>query len=328
MLDFALIGVRIVHFASTIAVAGVFIFLACVGEPAFGASPDRASPLIAVFRRRLLKVAWLGLAFSIASAAAWLLLLSARITGSPLAQVLFDGSAEAVLRHTQFGRDWEARFLLTIVLVVAIGCLGRSSRALSRSQGLLVATGAACLLGALVWAGHSGAAPGMKGGIQLAGDFLHLVAAGAWLGGLLPLALVFSTAERGQGQPWAAIARDATLRFSTLGMTAVGTLLVTGLINIWALVGGVAPLVQTVYGRLLLLKIALFLSMFAVAAVNRLLWTPRLVEAALSGSGAYARVLRRLKHNCQIEVGFGVAVLVAVGALGTMAPDMMMSQSS
>jgi putative copper resistance protein D len=323
-----LISVRIVHFASTIVVAGVFIFLFYVGEPAFGAGTDRVSPQIALLRRKLLKMAWLGLTLSIASGAAWLLLLSADITGSPLVQVLSDGSAEAVVRNTQFGRDWEARFVLSIPLVTALGSRVRSPLALSRSQGLLVAAVAASFLGALVWAGHSGAAPGMTGRLQITADFLHLVAAGAWLGGLLPLALVLSTAERSPAPPWAAIARDATLRYSTLGMTAVGTLVATGAVNTWALVGGVSPLVETLYGRVLLLKIAIFLSMFAVAAINRLLWTPRLLEATSTESGDYIQVLHHLKRNSLIEAGLGVALLAVVGALGTMAPAAMMSHSS
>jgi Copper resistance protein D len=63
-----------------------------------------------------------------------------------------------------------------------------------------------------------------------------------------------------------AVARTATLRFSAFGVVAVGTLLVTGLINAFYLVGSIPALVGTNYGRLLAAKVALFFAMVAVAA--------------------------------------------------------------
>src|SRR5262249_32401233 len=77
-------------------------------------------------------------------------------------------------------------------------------------------------------------------------------------------------------------ARDATLRFSTLGLISVGLLIATGIVNGWILAGSVPALIGTDYGRLLLAKVALFLAMVAVAAVNRLRLTPRLALAISS----------------------------------------------
>src|SRR5262249_56858630 len=76
-----------------------------------------------------------------------------------------------------------------------------------------------------------------------------------------------------------ALARDATLRFSTLGLISVGLLIATGIVNGWILAGSVPALIGTGYGRLLLAKVALFFAMVAVAAVNRLRLTPRLALA-------------------------------------------------
>ena len=55
----------------------------------------------------------------------------------------------------------------------------------------------------------------------------------------------------------------------------VATILITGLINTWNLVGSVEALLDTAYGRLLLVKIALFLAMVSVAAVNRFRLSPQ-----------------------------------------------------
>src|SRR4029078_6064050 len=61
--------------------------------------------------------------------------------------------------------------------------------------------------------------------------------------------------------------------------------------------------------------------MVAIAAVNRLRLTPRLVHAAgattapVKGDG-----VRALARNSVIEAALGLAILVVVGALGTVPP--------
>ncbi|HKW52745.1 MAG TPA: CopD family protein [Stellaceae bacterium] len=161
---------------------------------------------------------------------------------------------------------------------------------------------------------------GSAGDVRLASDILHLLAAGAWLGGLLPLALLYAKARDAGDPSWAAIARAATLRFSMLGLISDGTLVLTGCINTWFLVGSVSALIGSDYGRLLLLKLCFFAAMVALAAVNRLRLTPRLITAGTPGPSS--TVLRRLQRNSLLEAGRGLAVLFAVGALGTTMPAM------
>jgi len=111
------------------------------------------------------------------------------------------------------------------------------------------------------------------------------------------------------------VARDATSRFSILGMIVVGTILVTGMVNTYMLAGSAAALTTTHYGHLLLLKIGLFLAMVGVAAFNRLRLVPRL-------SSAYAvnDASRLLQRNSLIEATMGLLILVIVGVLGTLPP--------
>jgi putative copper resistance protein D len=93
----------------------------------------------------------------------------------------------------------------------------------------------------------------------------------------------------------------------------VATLIVTGLLNAWILVGSLKALDSTEYGQFLQVKLALFALMLCLAAVNRLHWTPRLVwqPAAL-----HKRALNQLTQNSIMEAGLGLAVFVMVGALG------------
>ena len=314
MPSLALIGARIVHFASTAQVAGIFIFLSVVEAPALGRllAPDPSS--VAAFRKRLLRWAWLSLAVSVASGAAWLLLLAVKITDSPVTRAIADGTVRTLLTNTRFGHAWQARLVLAIVLAELLLWLGLNTQ-WRAAQRFAVAVVAMSFLCALAWSGHGDATPGLLGDFHVAGDVLHLMAAGAWIGGLLPLRLLLSATEQTPETDGATSAHDATLRFSTLGTVAVGTLTLTGLFNTWILVGSVRGLVDSAYGALLLLKITIFLAMLTVAAFNRMRWTRRL--ATLSEFHTRADALRRLKRNCLIETALGLAVIIDVSVLGT-----------
>jgi nitrogen fixation protein FixH len=108
------------------------------------------------------------------------------------------------------------------------------------------------------------------------------------------------------------------LRFSTLGIVSVATLLVTGLVNTWYLSGSIAALVGTDYGRLLLAKIALFFGMVAIAAVNRLWLTPQIVQNASIATAQQG--LRALRRNAAIEAAAGAVVIMIAAVLGTLPP--------
>jgi hypothetical protein len=115
-----------------------------------------------------------------------------------------------------------------------------------------------------------------------------------------------------------AFARKTTLRFSTLGMAAVATILATGSINAWCLVGSFAALAGTDYGRLLSVKVVLFFVMVAVAAFNRLGLMPHLV--ADGHPAATVTALRQLRRNAAFETAAGAIIIAIVAVLGTLPP--------
>jgi copper resistance protein D len=182
-----------------------------------------------------------------------------------------------------------------------------------RWSGLASALG---LVAAIAWTGHAGSGAGELGILQLAADVLHLIAAAAWLGGLVSLAFLLAAACRQDALAWASVARDATRRFSALGIVSVGIILATGMVNSWILVGSLHALTVTEYGRLLMLKIVLFAAMLLIAGVNRFWLTPQLALR----SGSLPRALRQLARNSMIEIALGLAIFAIVGALGTMHP--------
>jgi len=302
---------RAIHFASILSLAGIFVFLAVVAEPALARSAPSDAP---AFRRTLRRLAWASLAAALLSGALWLMLEARSMSGRSLADVFSQDVIGVVLTRTRFGRVWELRSALALLLA---GLIVAGDR-LGRRRGAEMLGWATLLLGAavaaaLAWAGHAGATQGGEGEIQVVSDALHLLAAGAWLGALVPLALLFARAIGDWA--WLGVAREATRRFSVLGIASVGTLLVTGTVNSWFLVGGVPGLLGTPYGRLLLLKLALFAAMVAVAAVNRQRLTLQLHEGV-----APTEALRRLRRNALIETALGLAIIMVVGALGTEPP--------
>lgn len=71
--------------------------------------------------------------------------------------------------------------------------------------------------------------------VALAVRTLHVLAAITWLGGMLFIAMVLVPVSRGLEDPAlrARVVRDAGRRFRTVGWTAVGVLIATGLVNLW-----------------------------------------------------------------------------------------------
>jgi copper resistance protein D len=313
-LDDQLIWWRAVHFAATIVLAGAVLFFALVAGPAFSkARKDARLPARVGFVLRWL--AWISLAVVVVSGLAWLILLAQHLSDGTVTAVLLDGIVWIVLTKTGFGATWVVRFALVVVIGA---CLPITSERPNVVRRWAAAIAAACLVGALGFAGHAAAGAGVTGLIHLAADVAHLVAAAAWLGALLPLALLLHAAGQSPDQSSMTIARRATQRFSTLGVASVSTLVGTGIVNTWVLAGSVSALLDTDYGRLLLVKVALFLIMVATAAVNRLVLTPRLLQEFDLKAGSAA--VRRLRNNSLIETAIGVIILVIVAVLGTLPP--------
>ena len=168
-----------------------------------------------------------------------------------------------VVNETQFGLVFEIRVALVILLAA---CLAYDRPAPARWLALASALG---LVAAIAWTGHAGSTVGEMGPLHLAADVLHLVAAAAWTGGLVPFAFLLAAGRRHLDEAWARLARDATQRFSMLGIASAATVLGSGIVNACILVGSVNGLIATQYGRLLMRKMALFVVMVAFAAMNR-----------------------------------------------------------
>jgi copper resistance protein D len=304
-----LVYVRAVHFAAIILAAGMVIFQFLVAEPALRTATAELHPVIETLRRRWAWMVWTGLAVAAVTAAVWVSLLAADIYSASVDVVWRNGSVWTVITQTRFGQVGSLRVVLGVLLAAFIAApIDPAKR--SRLSGIAIPLAIGVLIGP-AWTGHAGATPGAVGQFALASDALHLLAAGAWVGGLLPLAMLLDCSLRGKQPSWPALRAEAVRRFSLLGMAGVGLLLASGLINSWYEVGSIDNLIATSYGWLVIAKLGLFAAMVAIAAVNRFYLTPR-----LAGAGA----ARQLERNSVAEAALGFAAVLVVGFLGSMAP--------
>jgi putative copper resistance protein D len=313
-----LIAARILQFAAVISLTGVFAFERLVLGPAFRQAGVAAQSALGL-RRRLGWLAWASLLLGLVSGAAWLAAVAANMSGNPFGIPLYRDVIPVVLTRTQFGEDWLLRLALAALVGACLLMLQVARRGVG-AVGWIALFLAALMLASLAWAGHGAATPGPPGDLHLAADILHLLAAGGWLGTLIPFALLLAEARRIGEPSWAAIARAATRRFSALAAASVAILLAAGLVNTWFLAGTVPTLIGTEYGRLLLAKIAFFLAMVVIAAVNLLRLTPRLGDLSSQRTGRVWATVAQLRWNAVVEASCGLAVLAIVGVLGTLPP--------
>jgi putative copper resistance protein D len=313
-----LIVTRFLHYAATALLEGTFVFWCFISWATFRAAQGTQS-LRTRFDRSLLPLAWASLIVALISGAAWLVIVGSHMSGMPLAAVVRGGVLGVVLMQTRFGEVWLIRLALIALLACCLALRGRSWMQAANWIGLVAS---AAFMVSLAWAGHGAAAEDVPfDGLHLPADILHLLATGAWLGALLPLVILLAQAGRDGSSEAVSAARTATVRFSTLGISSVATLLVTGLVNTWFLSGSIPALLGTTYGQLLLIKVALFLTMIAVANVNRGRLVPRLAESATEAS-IRLRTVRQLRRNASIEVSLGVFVLGVVGIIGILPPGL------
>jgi len=253
-------------------------------------------------RERTLRVAAWSIGLVLLSGAAWLAIEAVRMSGLPPSAALNRETLGTVLADTLFGRVWLVRLALAVTLGTTLLLSRRRAEFDSISTVL-----AGALLASLAFAGHAAGERGTDRIVHLSADAAHLLAAGAWLGALLPLAYLLSRA------PAPETAERAARRFSVMGIVCVSVLVVTGTASAWYTVGSVPALLGTRYGALLLAKVALFAAMIALASANRLRWTPQL---RTTGEPA----VKRLRRNAIAETALGAAVLGVVGVLGVTVP--------
>src|SRR6266851_3219395 len=294
MIDLGLVVARLLHFAAVTTLAGISFF------PLY-AHADAEPIVLLRWRQGVLLAAAVA---ALLSGVLWFVFSVANMSGT-LAYVADREVLWTVLNETTFGRVWTARMLLAIIV------LGVVSRRFASTSGpqpdWIRASLTGALLASLAGVGHSEIEEGVAGVIHVTSDAAHLLAAGAWLGGLLPLGLILAHYGRETDTARATDLDEVLLRFSGMGYIAVATLVGSGLANGWLLIGSVSGLFATPYGQFLLVKLALFAGMLALAVSNRFWIVPSLTKARTDGRGPTAWTAR-LRHHVLGEQFLGLMV--------------------
>jgi copper transport protein len=165
-----------------------------------------------------------------------------------------------------------------------------------------IAAGVTMLLHILV--GHA-AGPSPLRSVNLLVQWLHLLAVGTWIGGLVWLL----AGLRGRERPEQVA---AAVRFSKLAAPVLGLVAVTGLSRALHLAGGWQGLLDSSYGRFLDVKVALFFGLVLLGALNRY----RVVPALAGG----VRRLDGLRRNVRGEVVLAACILAVTAVLSQLPP--------
>lgn len=247
--------------------------------------------------RRFRKITLLALPLFILANIGYVLgqsMLTGGDVGSAFSPTIWGG----ILLHSSYGIFWmlsELFALLALLLLVVFPDrqveeeAWRPRLVLNWAQvGVL-----ALLLLAMALSSHAAAAA-TKGGLgtyDVPVDWLHLLTTGIWLGGLFFIVLVLlpvlwkqEPIERGQ-----ALAKFLP-RFSVIAITCVILASLSGSYNAAVQLSSIDQLINTTYGRTLIVKTSLFLVMVIISAYHAFLIRPRLSVAL----GAWDRLHRAL----------------------------------
>jgi copper transport protein len=276
--------VRAVQYAAIALGIGTLIFLLVCWRP-----QEASAEAAAAFRRRVRALMLVAAAAGVLSALAAIVLQGAVAGGTSFWDAL-DADVVRDVLDTRFGLYWGLGVLVWLATLVW--------RPAVFALALLPALG-----------GHASVQSPVA--VLLPANVLHVVAMAAWLGGVIVLVFALRTATSRVGAEDRPRLLGAVVgRFSQLAGIAIATVLVTGIVQSIVEVRTVPNLVETAFGRAVLVKIALLAGIIALGALNRRRHLPRL---AVSGAA--------LRRTLQVEVALGLAAIATTGALAGYAPS-------
>ena len=219
------------------------------------------------------------------------------------------------LTMTQSGKVWLARTGYAMALGLSLWAFGQ--RKANSNAIRLLALLALPLVASRSLTSHA-AAVGENAELVVAADSVHLIATALWAGGLSALWRLFYLGNHHLNLPHDWTARLVN-RFSRLALVSVALLVITGLYRSWIHVGSLDVLKSTDYGNVLMLKLALFIVMLALGALNFFSTKPRLAKSAEANSGQHSdsrQALRRIGAESFI----GLVIFAVTGWLTVLPP--------
>lgn len=278
--------IRWINLVSLALLVGSVAFRVFVWYPAV---PKEGYPLVD-YRMRL--VIWFGW---IAAGIASLLVLW-------LQSSIISGDVLAIITATRFGQLLLMRWGLWLVFGIV---LWRAPRPYFSTHIILFVLAALILLTQSLFSHASGAS---DNNASIVADWMHLLAMGTWVGGLLQLFIVIAPIRK--SLPHLSF---IVVHFSNMARVSVMILTITGVYAAWLHIGSLEAMLTTSYGQAMLVKLLLFMPLLLIGAINLLL-TSRGLRA---GQSVWSGRLRLLVFT---EIIFTIAILAAVGVMTAIAP--------
>ena len=324
---------RWLNFAAMLVMAGVAAFLILVWRRALAVRPSEVEDAFAARWGRVLAWTWwVTLGATVAS-----YVLQGAVAGDlPITQAVAP-SVLGEVAGTRFGLVLIAK----LVLLGGVAAVWRLVRARLRSERRppvlasvgaaaairplpvpLVAAGGVLLAGVLLTPGLSGhAGTTQPVALNLLADGLHMVAAALWLGGLVSLIVLAFPATRTLDQrDRVAVLGPVVSRFSDLAVVAVGALVVSGSYRAWTEIRALRGLTGAAYGLVFLGKMAAFLPLIGLGAINNR-WTKPRIDRAVKENRPQAAPLTVLRRLVGVEVMVATVVLALTAFLVTLPPS-------
>ncbi len=277
------------------------------------------------------------------------------LTNGQLAQAFSPSVLFGLVSSGQFGKYWIMRqvvvLLALLVTTYALFAKRRTKVFAEIFSWVNLLLGLALLI-ALTLSGHAAAVSGNIIVLAVLSDWLHLLAASLWIGGMMYIATTYlPVIMRVPSQERIRSLLSVLPRYSPLAIAGVIIMSVTGPLNAATRMDSIAQLISTTYGRVLIVKVLLVGGLLLTSAYHVGILRPRLAkdykkykgstkaEVATLSVGSVAtlpkqdvniaeanieRQGRRLINTLRWEPLLGVAVLLCTGLLtvfsGTLVP--------
>jgi copper transport protein len=207
---------------------------------------------------------------------------------------------------THLGQAWTwmaFAWLGVLALLVGAWVTPHKRERLLASAGLLTLATAF----GISWASH----PASRGALALAADYVHLLVAALWVGGLVAVAILAGVVHSLPSSARDAVIRACVLRFSRLAVPAVLVVALGGAYLAVRELPAPSSLVTSSYGVTLLIKSALAIGAVAIGAYHHRSVVPR-----IAGGAPVATIRRTLT----LEVGLLLVAVALAAILSQTAP--------
>jgi len=211
--------------------------------------------------------------------------------------------------QTDFGSIWVIRMIITIILLGIWFGLDRKKSLSKKNQiPMLIASLALIATSSLI--GH-GAASGETPALIL--DYIHNLVAAVWIGGtfyfVFTLLPTFSQLKESNREKMSLVLIP---RFSIAFIIAIGIVIITGPTLMWFLESDVGLITESVYGQLIIIKIAIAAIMVGLGGFFQF----RLQRNAEKNfSSRKISVHKKLKRTLKVDAVLGIILLGVVALL-------------